>query len=483
MKRILIPSIFAFCFALLMINVWTELSFSQSSAVSIQPSNAEAAEEITIEQATPKPSSSGSNSRIGRSRSHTGGMMRGMGGMGDDMGGYGMMMGGAMGMGSQDLMLRVFQLEHRQAQDIANFLIPIFSRHDVIIQPDPQQNSLIIAANEESNALNQIEQLIKQLDREVKAPQKTDAMSLMYRVYAVEMGQSQKEDIAWHQFELVFQSDADDNHISKLTNFRTDHLVITQFQKQGQQHLIRGITQPDAHNLEGIIEGIVKDEVQIITSNFASVPDGIFRPAPAKPNIEMPGNIQNAVQKFLGNSTEVTGYWFGNASVPGETKVQLGDYQLSIKSQSVYDDKFSATIRYAQTSHESHVPDKWREKVMQYDEMQRQYGQNYSQNQPNAPRGGRSSSPGQSGANGIHPPQIARTFNYTRSEDKVVLENTVNCQIGQPVIIGYSREGTGSISQGALVLIPESSETLQMLFNEEPKEVFKKKQLFEGDSQ
>jgi hypothetical protein len=155
-----------------------------------------------------------------------------------------------------------------------------------------------------------------------------------------------------------------------------------------------------------------------------------------KPNISLPEIIQPAVEKFLGTSTQVTTYWFGNAAVPGLTQVTLGDYQLNIESQEMYDDQFTARIKYQKSDDRIQSQKSTKEDPYQAFHNLGYFHESSGKGQP----------PGQS------------STGHSYGGNQAILVNTVNCKLGQPVLIGYSKEGTGSITQGALILIPESSE-------------------------
>ncbi|MBD3267865.1 hypothetical protein GF373_14450 [bacterium] len=365
MKRILVPSLLFFCFALLIINIWSEMSFSQS-AVTVQPANGETFQEAETNQVSPPSPSTGEN----RSMGMMGGMNMGGGMYGGGMGGYGGMMSPPPD--GQEMEFRVYSLKNRPVADVAKLIQPLVSGRQIFIQPDQQNNNLILASPKGHPDVKQIELLLQKLDTQKQASPRQESMSLLYRVYSVDTGESKKVDTIWQALPNTMD---------------------------------KGETVPN------------------------EAPDA------SKPNIHLPDALQSTISNFLGKSAQVHGYWFGHASVPGETQVQLGDYILHIETQSMYDKKFTAKVRYLKsiTSERGYGEDKNANSGSSYN---RRAGQSI---------GG----VGQTTSRRVSP------------REQIIVENTVNCQVGQPVIIGYSSNGSGSISQGALILIPESTTVKQ----------------------
>jgi hypothetical protein len=120
--------------------------------------------------------------------------------------------------------------------------------------------------------------------------------------------------------------------------------------------------------------------------------------------------VRKTLKNLLGNNLQIQGYWFGITSLPGNCRVPIGPWSLSLEMKS------------------------------------RNEGQE-------AAPGLLGAIPGQA-LSTQNVPEFTLKISLNDKENGILI-NTVNANIGRPVMVGYTRNVSGKYVPGALVIIPD----------------------------
>lgn len=351
-------------------------------------------------------------------------------------GGFGMMGGEAHS--AEPTEVRVFALKYYDAESMAGILSDIFP---IGVYPDKRNNQLIVSTD--INRLSQIEALILTMDKpESKQTQTRDQRNLLYRIYMIE---PQINESNLRRFTISLSMAEKPLDVTLLQNsLESSTLKLTGFDTTQQGTKLVGVQQVPAYEVtfEGFAESMddlkmFAEKVQSISGNF--VPEIRALQFEEKGNQKndtsvsmhsyLPGNVKGHLEKLLGSDIKTVGYWFGNSSISGELRAPVGDWSVSINSQNSGDDRLELEVELS-----------GRQAV-----------------------GMQTGLPAISSADSFGGPAFPRSSsrrgrgdqNVIWGNESTILQNTVQSQIGKPVIIGYNRNIGNGRRMGALVIMPE----------------------------
>ena len=297
---------------------------------------------------------------------------------------------------------RIFVLKYSAADELENLIRNIFGMRPQSVQSDPHSNRLIVRATKEQ--MEDIEALILKMDSEhLESEPNQNIESYIYRIY---MFETAGENPGSKPFSMIIQTSS--GTTAKLlenaakVKIQVSDLQIIDERDDEIRILIQGKA-PSKESIHGISDGINNyqirelrwDDGETFTNNID-----------AAHHSRLPAQIQEHIQKFLGNDIVTTGYWFGSSSVPGEIEAPIGPWMLHLELE-------HETGRTLGLRIEVQAP----EEIHSFD---RQLG---------------------------------------HEQSNTILANTIQVKAGKPIIIGYNRQSYGTRRMGAMVIIPEADIT------------------------
>lgn len=390
----------------------------------------------------------------------------------------------------EDHLVTIIQLNHADPRDMRSLLEQILnlSRSGSRIIANPNTASLIVSAPE--NLTTKVRDLVTQLDVEPTAPTAPPVQSIAVRAYAIEAGGPTEQEGAY-KITVQYQVSRENVDAAQIVIPRAD------FESLARKHNIRlvsvvpsfevGIVDDSAQgtNITYRLTGITDNPKNFKTMQFEEFSGKdydlnamvleekrISDNATHIPNVPEPKFITPILDKLLGEQRTMTGYWFGNTTLPGECSVPLGFWQMSLiftdtnrgNGVSAQNSPFQLQASVFENTDSSTV---WNNDGSSAVFLRSTPG-THPQQQPPAVFLPAAPSPGQAmeGSSMIQDdnhPDFTSTDNngrthyrVIRSPGKTILRNTVSGRMGQPIIIGYTRNTDSGPRLGALVIIPEN---------------------------
>jgi len=413
--------------------------------------------------------------------------------MGQGMGMMGMMTGTV---NDENSILRIFHLKYGRVEDIINTVSYLFA-NQLMMTADSRTNSLIVRGNEQN--LAQFVELLQSLDVDApKPPEEARSTSnIAYRVIAVEKPIPQT---AWLNFDLNLICTAKESSTAGFPSQFT-----SQINQEGKVHINRqNVQKHEGNSFVITISGAYRDaslpnnslldyllpqfqkmgKYDIQVTNFSWNEDKTNPPSSGLEDIQIPENIRPVLARLLGKEYNVAGYWFGNSAFPGNCEAPLGLWNLRLESNVIPGkDQFALRITVGEksrrrvTSSALSVPSPMTSDNTQYP-SENSTAENPKPEDPllapvppsqntarislpaNAGerrfRGGSStgysytyaSSPGSYGSGSYG--------SFESGDMSMILSNSVNGELGKPIIIGYNRTVSGTPLYGALIIIPQA---------------------------
>jgi hypothetical protein len=290
---------------------------------------------------------------------------------------------------------RIYSVRYYPASRLAAIIRTVAGGANVRVVEDDRSNLLILTAPQAR--VPEIELLIKQLDQpDASAAQ---AQNLMYRVYMLEIP---AKDQTLKAFSLVLEGSSQLPSVELLDALKDKELQVAALYQEGRGRRDenwevaiegRAVSQ---EAIKRVVEKIPGCQVKQLEWNDGALVSTV----PAAQVDRLPAQLQEHLRKFLGEEIQTVGYWFGSLSSPGEVRAPVGPWTLELKANSERPpDQASDLVLEIEVNRESHVP------------------------------------------------FMPRTR---------ILSNTVQGQIGRPIIIGYNRDSYGTRTMGAVVILPEA---------------------------
>jgi len=312
---------------------------------------------------------------------------------------------------------KIFALKYIPAEEMTRILSNVYP---INVFAEQRTNSVILSAPDKQ--LKQIESLIVQLDVPGSdAAQNEQLKNVIYRIYMIET-ENQEEKPRTFSLTLNAQSTLEsDEYFDSFGIENIDILVFNQsmqrnMQRTGSQNRgdVQIHIQGKTSNNEALklliqrIKEISGSPISVENLKWLDESDDLPGNISANIHEQLPENVQRNLNKFLGDSLQTVGYWFGNSSIPGKMIVPIGPWELSLTAEKSYKTELHLQVDIVADQPKVH----------------------------------RSST-------GFVHPVISR-------ERKKILSNTIKGQIGKPFMIGYNRESSSGRTIGALVIIPET---------------------------
>lgn len=385
-------------------------------------------EEVYAQAGVPAPQAQ----NIRRGRTSSGGYPGG----GFGGGGFGMMSSEAHS--AEPTEVRVFALKYYDAESMAGILSDIFP---IGVYPDKRNNQLIVSSD--VARLTQIESLIQTMDKpESKQTQTRDQRNLLYRIYMVEPLINESN---LRRFTIVLSMAEKPLDISLLQNsLESGTLKVTGFDSDQKGTKLVGVQQVPAYEVsfEGFAESM--DDLKMFAEKVQSFSGNVVpeiralhfeedgnqeNDTSASMHSNLPGNVKGHLEKLLGSDIKTVGYWFGNSSMSGELRAPVGDWSVAINSQNSGDDRLELEVELS--------------------------GRQAVGMQTGLPAISSADSFGGSAFPRSSSRRGRGVQNVIWGNESTILQNTVQSQIGKPVIIGYNRNIGNGRRMGALVIMPE----------------------------
>jgi len=290
---------------------------------------------------------------------------------------------------------RVYPIRYYPIDQLAAIIRTIAGGANIQIIADKRSNQLIVTAPQAR--VPEIEHLVQQLDR--PGTPASQAQNLMYRVYMLEIP---PKDQNLKAFSLVLERSSQLPSAELLDALKDKELQVGALYQENR----RGRDE----NWEIVIEGRVvsQEAIKRVVEKIAGArvkglvwnDETLASIVPAAQVNRLPTQLQEHLRKFLGDEIQTVGYWFGSLSSPGEVRAPIGPWMLELKARSERrQDQAGDLVLEIEVNRESHV-------------------------------------------------------SFVPSAR--ILSNTVQGQIGKPVIIGYNRDSYGTRTMGAVVILPEA---------------------------
>lgn len=303
---------------------------------------------------------------------------------------------------NSETVMRIFVLQHYRADELEELIENLFSIDDDKIHANRQSSRLIIQATKKQ--MEDIEALIEVLDvPESRSESNPSFENFVYRVYMFEI-EPEKRDMK--PFSMIFQMPAAIPS-TELLNMATDQgiqvsdFLIIDERNDATDVLVRGKA-PSNESIQQLTKAIRPSQIRELKWDDGETFTSDIKAAHFS---RLSGQLQNHIQKFLGDDIVTIGYWFGSLSVPGEVEAPIGPWQLKLNLKLESDRMLELYVDV--------------ETLEDRDDFDRRLG---------------------------------------RKESDEIFSNTIRAKIGKPIIIGYNRESYGSQKMGAMVIIPESIE-------------------------
>lgn len=325
-----------------------------------------------------------------------------------------------------DAQIRVFPLQYAPVEQILPMMQKLFSGK-LNIFPHPTNQGLIVVGDESGFKL--FESVLKTLDTPPIEADPIETADMALRVYAIENQPLPNDDKVVEDFSMEIISDRSVN-LSDIYSLNDESYEISRLigdpDNNSFQLIGVGFEKGAALKLQERVSHIdgLKVSIKQIEANDAS-----RSTEPSK--VEIPVNVQGTLRSLLGDGLYVTGYWFGNTSMPGTVEAPLGDWKLVMESADGQDDGFRLDVSVFENR------------------------TGFTFNPPRPPN------PNLQGeGNGQSDDLIWNGEGFSRRRyvglsEQLILRNAVTGRIGRPIIIGYNRSESGKVRLGALLIIPE----------------------------
>ncbi|MFC1763103.1 secretin N-terminal domain-containing protein [Planctomycetota bacterium] len=291
--------------------------------------------------------------------------------------------------------VRIFNLKYANAEEMAALLADVLS---MPVNADPRTNCLIVATTNEDK-MESIEKLVIEMDvSNAEAPTSPVEENLVYRIYMFEIPTG---DQSMRSFSLILQASEFVSSQDLLNATANQDLQINKIQQDDHALLVIQGKATSKESLTGLLEHIPESYIKELRWDDD---ESFTNKIAVAQSTQLPVQMQKHLEKFLGKDLSTVGYWFGNASAPGEIEAPIGPWTLRLDLEIESDQMAALRI-------EVEIPD-------------------------NLP--------------GFIPGRGPE-------HNDEILSNTVRVRIGKPIIIGYNRESYGTRKMGALVIIPEQN--------------------------
>ncbi len=295
---------------------------------------------------------------------------------------------------------RIYSIRYYPISQLVAILKTVIKGQDVQIVADERSNSLIITAPRAY--VPQIELLLKQLD--VPNAPASQIRNLMYRIYLIELP---SKDQNLKSFSLVLERSSPLPSAQLLEALKDKDLQVSALYQEGRDGGNEEGNQEVAIEGRAVSEEAIKRVVEKIPGARVKElewKDGtLASTVPAAQVDRLPSQLQGHLRKFLGEEIQTVGYWFGTLSSPGEVKAPIGPWVLELRANS------------------EHQSDQAGDLVLEI--------------------------------------EVNRASHVSFVPSRRILSNTVQGQVGKPIIIGYTRDSYGTRTMGAVVILPEADAT------------------------
>jgi len=300
---------------------------------------------------------------------------------------------------SGEMVTQIFTLKYFPVEDLEHLIENIFSIDRGKVHTDLSSNRLILQATE--NQMLNVISLIEELDvpaSEIKGGHAAD--NLVYRVFMFEIP-SENQDLKPFSMILRIPSvlpSAELLQLAILQNIQVSDFLIIDERDSENDILIQGKA-PSNESIKQMVQAITPSQIKELRWDD----DETFtRNIEAAHYSRLPAQIQNHIQKFLGENIVTVGYWFGNSSVPGEVEAPIGPWMFHLELSPESDRTLELRVEVEEREERS--------------DFDRRLG---------------------------------------REKSDEILSNRIQAKIGKPIIIGYNRSSYGTRKMGAMVIIPE----------------------------
>jgi len=300
---------------------------------------------------------------------------------------------------SGEMVTQIFTLKYFPVEDLEHLIENIFSIDRGKVHTDLSSNRLILQATE--NQMLNVISLIEELDvpaSEIKGGHAAD--NLVYRVFMFEIP-SENQDLKPFSMILRIPSvlpSAELLQLAILQNIQVSDFLIIDERDSENDILIQGKA-PSNESIKQMVQAITPSQIKELRWDD----DETFtRNIEAAHYSRLPAQIQNHIQKFLGENIVTVGYWFGNSSVPGEVEAPIGPWMFHLELSPESDRTLELRVEVEEREERS---------------------------------------------------DFARRLGREKSDE--ILSNRIQAKIGKPIIIGYNRSSYGTRKMGAMVIIPE----------------------------
>ncbi|TKJ36512.1 MAG: hypothetical protein CEE38_11920 [Planctomycetes bacterium B3_Pla] len=300
--------------------------------------------------------------------------------------------------------VRIIELKYARADRLSNMISRLFR---IEVHIDDRLNRLIVNATEEQ--MESVESLIKAMDvPDSEASTPREIQNLVYRVYMFEIPSG---DQGMKSFSMILRTSTHVSSQELLDAAADKDLQISEFLQSNDfdvpqvDILILGKAASN-ESLKRMIDKFPEsnimelkwDDDETFTSNIA-----------AAQYTQLPEQMQKHIGKFLGDDIRTVGYWFGNLSVPGGVEAPIGPWTLNLRLD-IESDRMLELDVDVEAPGETH--------------------------------------------------RFDRRLGRQRNDE--ILSNTIRAKIGKPIIIGYNRESYGTRKMGAMVIVPEEEDAVQL---------------------
>ena len=356
-----------------------------------------------------------------------------------------------------NVQIRVFQMQHAPVEAILPIMQKLFSGK-LNISMHPSNRSLIVVGDESGFKL--FEDVLNTLDTEPIEPEPIQTSDMALRVYAIEnQSLASNDDKVLERF--IIEIDGKEGlNINKLFS-----LTDASFSINSLNHVKENTYVIEMLGYEKGISGracsLIEEELDV-TAILNQVDIMGAAENLNLQTIPIPSSVQPTLKNLLGNTLHVTGYWFGNTSMPGTVEAPLGDWKLILNSADGQDDGFRLDVSVFEqgggnrSTTGSRVTSSNKTPSSGIGIRAPSFHKTLSGG--SGMMGGSGFSMGHSMDMGFSGNNASNANPYMSSlseNNSLILQNAVTGRIGRPIIIGYNRRDNGQNRLGALVIIPE----------------------------
>ncbi|MBZ0254861.1 hypothetical protein K8I31_02280, partial [bacterium] len=238
-----------------------------------------------------------------------------------------------------DAQIRVFPLQYAPVEQILPMVQKLFSGKLNIFR-HPTNQGLIVVGDESGFKL--FEEVLRTLDTKPLEPEPIQTADMALRVYAIENQPLQDADkIAVERFvlEIDGEGNLNINRLLSLTNASFSIDSLNQVKENTYVVEMHGYEKGISGKVCTLIEEELGVPVSLKQVDVKGETDELNLQS-----IPIPSNVQPTLKNLLGSNLYVTGYWFGNTSMPGTVEAPLGDWKLVMESADGQDDGFRLDV-------------------------------------------------------------------------------------------------------------------------------------------